>query len=242
MSTGEHRIAILCPSYGPTTFDHPEAVLAAVQLARNFKVLNVIRSQTSILPDAFNQCLAKALDMRDEGRITHMAMIHSDIIPDWNWLNILHAELVTRNADLISQVVPIKSDDDKTSTAIGSTRDPWLIKRHIETTDRGKIPETFSRGDVCREDDDVLLVNTGLFLADLRRPWWDGFAFNFVCKIVRDDSGKRISRARPEDWEMSRMLHSRKAHYFATWRVPLRHRGTADWDNPPLPSTPSMGD
>jgi hypothetical protein len=79
-------------------------------------------------------------------------------------------------------------------------------------------------------DDEVLLVNTGCFLTDLRRPWWDSFAFNFDCRIIQRD-GKRIAQFNPEDWQMSRAIQSQGGRVVATWRVPVVHHGAGEWPN-----------
>jgi hypothetical protein len=138
------------------------------------------------------------------------------------------------NADLVSQVIEIKDDiaDPRTSTAIGDIWNTWFPKRFIHKSDRGKMPETFGPEHVC-EKDEVLLVNTGLFLADLRRPWWDYLDWSLDSRIVRHE-GQRIVQMRSEDWQMSRFLQRHGAKIRATWKVPTRHFGDATWDTQEL--------
>jgi hypothetical protein len=68
-------------------------------------------------------------------------------------------------------------------------------------------------------------------LLDLRRPYWDDFAFEFHTRITRNPDGTRSASCRSEDWEMSHHLHDHGAPYGATWRVKLRHEGNARYPN-----------
>lgn len=192
-------------------------------------VVGWLRCSTSITPRTFNELLGQAMDLRDEGRVTHFAMIHSDVAPLVSgWVNRLWAEMLFQRADVVSAVVPLKIPGDetgrRTSTAVGPENDPWAAPRYVTVEDRGKLPRTFAAADVCGPGE-VLLVNTGLWLADLRGPWWDDFAFEFQTRIVRGPDGKRRAESVPEDWAMSRHLHRRGAKVCATWAVPLEHAG-----------------
>jgi hypothetical protein len=100
--------------------------------------------------------------------------------------------------------------------------------------DRDKLPPTFGSEAVCKPGE-VLLVNTGLMLLDLRWPGWDGFAFQFHTDIDKTPSG-RVARCRSEDWEMSHYLHKHKAKYLATWKPKLKHEGGKKYPN--YPETP----
>lgn len=138
-------------------------------------------------------------------------------------------------ADLVSAVVPIKQPPPvPTSTGIGLWSDPWAVQRYVQVGDRAAMAETFG-AEICGEGE-VLLVNTGCFLADLRHPAWDQFAeaggFAFETRIERDEAtGRRMASIQPEDWRMSRFLQERGARLAATWSVSLRHGGWGWWDN-----------
>ncbi len=187
------------------------------------------------LPHAFNSLLARALDSRDAGKSTHLAMLHDDVAPTGPWITQLWHTMRLSGADLVSAVVPIKEEPpSRTSTAIGDRADRWLIKRYITLQERPNLPATFGQADVCGPDE-VLLANTGCWLADLRRSWWDEFAdaggFNQDSRIVRNPDGTRSSEFEPEDWRMSRFLEARGARIVCTWDVPLRHGGWSWWAN-----------
>ncbi len=185
------------------------------------------------LPHTFNSLLCQSLDWRDKGKVTHMAMIHSDVTAERGWLDLLAEEMHAHDLVAISAVVAIKDpDQDRTSTAIGSRSEPWEAKRYIHRRHHGKMPVTFTGDDVCEGDDEVLLINTGLMLLDLRHEFWDEFCF-VVPTTIRRIEGRRAPIFRPEDWEMSRELDRAGVRYGATWRPFVEHLGRTSWDNRP---------
>ncbi len=191
-------------------------------------------ASSSATPHTFNLLLAQALDMRDQGLCTHFAMIHSDVkpkvTPEGRWLDILWREMEASGADLISAVIPIKEPARKrTSTAIGARDDNFCNLGYIANHHRGTLPTTFGPAETCK-DGEVLVVNTGLFLADLRRSWWDNFAFEFRTKIDRRPTG-RVALFAPEDWLLSRHIQANGGQVRATWAVQLDHHGEIDWPN-----------
>jgi hypothetical protein len=224
------------PMYGPVA--HRAAVLGWMtsstirEMPEHLQVSPVlpVAAENSITQHCFNNLLAVVLDARDRGEVTHIAMIHSDVDPmGAPWINLLWGEMQANNLDLVSAVIPIKSYEGLTSTAIAPIHELWGFKRHIRIDERPTMPMTFTTEDVC-SDDELLLVNTGLWLADLRKPWWDNFAFEVHTRLTVVD-GKRVPQMRPEDWEMSRHLHAHGARYGATWAVELRHWGTTAWES-----------
>ncbi len=182
----------------------------------------------------FNSLLTQCIQWRDDGKGTHMFMVHSDIEAERGCADLLAEEMHLYNLIAISGVIAIKDpDQDRTSTAIGSKSEPWEAKRYIHRRQYGKMPTTFTGADVCENDDEVLLINTGLMLIDLRHPFWDEFAFNAPATILKKE-GKRIPIFRPEDWEMSRELDRAGLRYGATWRPYAQHIGATTWDNRPM--------
>jgi hypothetical protein len=223
------KVVIVQPRYGPNAI-WPEAdrsfwnrpTLGTCDIAARLQ-----HSQSICY--VFNQLLAEALDMRDRGEADHIAMIHADVAAPDGWLDTLYQELYAEKADIVSAVIAIKDDvpNPRTSTAIGDHWNEWFPKRFIHEQDRGRMPETFGPEHVC-EADEILLLNTGLWLAPLNRPWWDYFGWSLDSRITRHN-GKRIVQMRPEDWQMSRFLHGHGAKMRATWKVPIKHYGEATW-------------
>lgn len=190
---------------------------------------------SSATPHGFNGLLAIALDARDAGHCTHMAMIHSDIGAQSGWLDDLWGVMWEHDAIAVSAVVPIKEPINpndpgalRTSTAWGTIGKEWADPRYVRMGDRNAYPPTF--GNEFAREGEELLINTGCMLLDLRWPHWDEFAFTFSNRIERVD-GQRYNQFRPEDWDMSRYLRDRGARYVATWRVALTHYGWGQWDN-----------
>lgn len=199
---------------------------------------------TSLLQTNFNECLASALCCRDDGAATHIAMLHPDISPRCPWLDILYSDLWSTGAMLVSAVVPIKSDgaNGATSTGIGLRSDPWRTIRVVRQQDRPNLPLCFGTEHVAQGPDEILLVNTGCWMADLRHPFWNWFidehrtpggtsGFNVYSRIRKSQDGRYEVATRSEDWEMSHDLTTYGARYMATWRVTLTHRGHKEWAN-----------
>lgn len=227
------RVALAMPRY-----DHT-AVMGAAQgyfcafdpSAGKVRVPVPVHGAGSLTGHTFNALLCPALDAFDRGEVTHFAMIHSDVEPFGHWLDTLADVMHETGADLVSAVIPIKDRECwRTSTCVKNADDPWGVATYILPHDRELLPETFGPEDVCGPGQ-VLCVNTGLFLADLRHPAWSAFeGFNIVTRIGRDSHGNREAQMRPEDWELSRHLHAHGAKVRATWRVRGRHHGSTYWE------------
>jgi hypothetical protein len=196
----------------------------------------VCKSANSIATAGFNDLLAIALNLRDEGRVTHFAMIHSDICPGVAWVDTLWREMQAHSLDLISAVVAVKDpgDDPPLSTCVGPVDDPWGGRRRLRRSELFGLPPTFTAVEAGARDGECLLVNTGLWLADLRHPAWDDFP-GFVCdsRIVRLEDGTRASVVDSEDWAMSRWAARNGLKVGATQALGVEHAGNARWANRP---------
>lgn len=186
----------------------------------------VVKANVSWTGSNFNALWAMALDGRDAGQITHFAMLHSDVAPGRQWVAKLAAEMAAGGYSVVSAVVPIKDlCNDRTSTAVGSRSNPWGEVRHITSADYLRLPPTFTTADVAQSDDDVLLINNGCMLIDLRRPWCDDWVFQWQVRITKRETGQRHVGFRPEDWEMARLLDARGEPYAATSVIVPSHWG-----------------
>ena len=175
--------------------------------------------QSSILTKAFNQLWCEALNAKDKG-ITHFCMLHSDIAPEDFFLDKLHDIMSGVGADILSVVSPMKNHEGLTSTALESestTRPSRFTMKQIMAG-----PETFTHDD--------LLVNTGLMLCDLRKPWAKKVCFRFKDAIVWDEKGARAENI-PEDWQFSLDAKSEGATVYATRAVKLVHWGQQAYPN-----------
>lgn len=192
--------------------------------------VDVIRSYRgqSILDHCFNSLWCNALNLRRGAGVTHFAMIHDDVCAPALWVETLLAELERMEADVISVVIPIKTQEGCTSTAI-ETDDVWQPRR-LTLHEVHALPETFTDEDVGGE----LLLNTGLWLCDIRRTWVDEpepMIFDTKKRIIRDEEGNYQAQVRSEDWEFSRAARARGARLVATRKVVLHHDGEMQFGN-----------
>ena len=198
----------------------------------------------SILAFNFNMLWAEALSLAEQGAITHFAMLHDDVVPQQeNWLDMLYGELERLGGDMVSAVVAIKDLHGVTSTAIDDPGNPWVVAKRLTVREVAELPETFSAAD-CGWPERALLVNTGCWMADLRRPVFqhdpmaDGmeYPFFFTCKdrILHGADGTWNIQSESEDWFFSRRLHEAGGRAFATRKVTTAHKGgfgfTSDGD------------
>lgn len=234
VTTDPVGVGLICPAYGRSMHTGTAAGFYGASMSGAFAVHGFVED-SSILPHAFNKGLTRCLDLRDKGQVTHLAMIHADVAPEPGWLDVLYREMQANQADLISAVIPITSPQrEETSTAAGKRKDPWAKAKYIKANDRDRLPITFGPEHVCNSDE-ILLVNTGLFLADLTRPYWNDFAFGFANRIATLESAsgsrRRVAQCIPEDWAMSHHVQASGGRVVATWAVKATHYGSAAWPN-----------
>lgn len=194
----------------------------------------------SLLANAFNVLWATALNLRERSGVTHFAMLHSDVIPDDGWLDVLVREMAEHRAQLVSVVVPIKNELGVTSTAIGHAEEQWEPLRRLTLSEVHRLPGTFSAAD-CGYPDRPLLVNTGCWLADITDRRFDRLWFEVrdtvVHEQVTDLMGRQSSRPvfRPltvsEDWGFSHQLWRAGGKAVATSKVKVRHVGRYLFDS-----------
>lgn len=188
--------------------------------------------------DDMNVLWVDALNDAAAGGCTHFAMLHSDIVPEEGWLDILLTELETHRADLVSAVVPIKDKRGLTSCGIGDVNDPWNPFRRFTMREIMQMPETFTVEDT-EHPDRYLLHNTGCWCCDLRNPVFRALddngeliAFmNFPLRVVQGPDGQLVHQRESEDWFFSRQLHRLGVRTLSTRKVSLTHQGSMDFPN-----------
>lgn len=175
-----------------------------------------------------NRLWVQALEMKDKGQITHFLMWHSDIVPEFWFIDKMVKIMEREGADVLSAIVPIKDADGFTSTALDEQMadvDPyWRVRRLTMHEVYQNYPPTFT--------DPKLLLNTGLMLVDMRKPWVDSDSVYFTLedRIIRW-RGQRVPAMMPEDWGFSRMVKKVGAKLYATREIALTHYGVAGFPN-----------
>jgi hypothetical protein len=188
-------------------------------VSRETKLIEIELNPCSLLNHNFNQHWAEALNARDEHGATHFAMMHDDVCPDSGWLTVLLDELVAHDADVVSSVVRLKDWRGLTSTAVYDGQNPWERKR-LTLSEVADLPETFGAADTGSP----LLINTGLWVCDLRKPWCDDWCFRSLERIVTRH-GRRVAQVVSEDWAFGHFLNQRGAKVLATRKVLPGHEG-----------------
>lgn len=187
--------------------------------------------------DNFNIPWSMAMNLAAEGKVTHFAMLHTDIAPEQRWLDKLTDELDQRDADMVSAIVPIKDSRGLTSCGIGNPEDNWHPLRRFTMTEVLAMPETWDAA-AAGYPAFPLLLNSGCFVLDLRKPLFqatndDGSlkcCFAFPRRIVPTENGWAVE-CESEDWYFSRMLFELGAKVYNTRKVQLVHKGTQDFTN-----------
>lgn len=229
------------PRHGGTLHDGAACGFYKMPTLGECDVINA-RYASSLLTKAFNSLWAMALASRDGGICTHFAMLHNDIDPEPAWLDKLLGELTRLDADVVSAVVPLKDTRGLTSTAIDNPADSWNPIKRLSLHEVHKLPETFDAAD-CGYPESALLINTGLWVCDLRKPWcsaaWpDGslkMFFRQEDRIYRRpehlDGPRYGVETKSEDWNFGRDLHSWGCKVYATRKVKLKHYGEYAFSN-----------
>lgn len=198
----------------------------------------VYEEQSGMGWDDMNRLWCFALNQAHAGKITHFAMLHSDILPSPGWIDLLIDELDERKADYISAIAALKDENGLTSCGIGDANDPWNPHRRFTMTELMAMPETFTIADTPHPDK-YLLHNTGCWVADLRNPLWRttdangalvaDFSFPIRGRMLAD--GRIIHERESEDWHFSRMIAGLGLKTLATRRVSTIHFGTKGFRN-----------
>jgi predicted O-methyltransferase YrrM len=174
---------------------------------------------TSANCTGFNTLWCEALDQRDKGEATHFLMLHSDIVPQVEFLDKMHEIMARTGADILSAVSPIKDSKGLTSIALDEQlgdRDFDWAPRRLTMKEIHTMEPTFTLPN--------LLINTGLMLVDLRKDWTNHIWFHFDDRIAVFN-GKRTPQMRPEDWNFSKDARKLGAKIWATREVTLTHHG-----------------
>jgi hypothetical protein len=194
--------------------------LALLHFARDFPG-NCVRVQSmSLLAMNFNCLLADALNMTAQG-VTHFILLHDDIVPQGeHWARDLMQELMAQKLDALAVHMPLRNRSGLTSTAIDDQPVPKQLRIEDLT---GQTLTSLA--------EPRLLINSGLLIIDLRRPWTREFHFQIHDDIVQNEQGIFEARCISEDWMMSRWLAKRKIPFGATGKIRALHCGRSEFPN-----------
>lgn len=190
-------------------------------------------STGSLLTRNFNLLYSSALNARKKG-VTHFLLMHEDVAVQksmaGNWIDVFLAIAEREKADILSAVIPIKTHQGLTSTALDEAVDPKL--------DRYWRPRRLTMHEICADypltfTHPNLLVNTGLMLVDLRNDWAEKLWFENEDRIVPDplNEGMLTAVTVPEDWNFSRRARAFGAKLCATRELAVLHIGQQKYPN-----------
>lgn len=232
------KLLLVMPYSGPVMMR-----VAKVFWASPCNCADVVRvaNPCTLLARNFNMLWATALNLYEKGEVTHFAMMHDDVEPPMEWLDVMFDEMQRVGADVISAVVPIKDDRGLTSTAIDDPLTNWEPAKRLTATEIMQLPETFSAADT-EFPERALLVNSGCWLADMRCPAFhetkigsDGLeesvAHFAICDRVVRREGMWAADAESEDWLFSKILFNLGVKVFATRKILVLHHGEISWRN-----------
>jgi hypothetical protein len=230
---------------GMPNYDGTVQIMASVTFLQtgstetNHVVVERVSSGGSLLARSFNLLWAQALNMARHDKVDYFIMQHADLAPEPGYVDKLIKLIQDNDADVVSVVVPIKDQRGLTSTGLCSMTDRFIPGRRFtmrEMTQEG-MPLTFSSADVGHPDK-ALLINTGCFIADVRKEWAQAQddAGNLLCSFSIDDRIRDIGDqlevgVEPEDWRFSRYLHANGAKVLATRSIKVLHFGGTAYTN-----------
>lgn len=216
------HVLVGIPSYGS---DNVAAKPLLLALNRKHKFA-YRPEQGSLLAYNHNRLLVLGLNLRSEG-VTHLLIMHSDVEPDQeDWFDVMCGTMTESGADILSAVIPIKDATGITSTALDIGESKWKPYR-LSLRDVSGLPTTFTT--------DALLLNTGLMMIALDRPWLERgvregtVKFHIDDDIAVDSEGRFAARVASEDWNFSRFAKACGAKLYATSAIRLMHYGNVSF-------------
>jgi len=208
-----------------------------------------LRHQVHRLPSTFsgpnyNAVWNAALNSGMEKRITHFAMMHTDIQiqedeadTGTRWLDRMVEEMDKVNADFISTPIAIKDALGLTSCGIGNPENRWNPWRRFCVCELENMPMTFNAKDVGYGDK-FLIHNHALCLWDMRKPCWYQTDENNRCQYIfnleediRLENGKWVRYFHSEDWFYSRCMWKMNVNTYITRVVKVIHHGGMGYSN-----------
>lgn len=222
----------LCSPTHNGQLDNRMAKAFFAEASQDHRILNVVQ-QSSLLANACNNLWCTALNVKDQYNLTWFAMLHSDIIPEPFWIDKLIRIAEEKGADLLSAIVPIKSDEGVTSTAVSHPNSRFGASFRLTQHQVNNVfPETFSLQDLVdgghtNVDPTThdLMVNTGCMICRLDKGWWTDVYFTIADRIEYNH-GKFYAQVDSEDWFFSKCIADNGGKVMATRAIKVQHLGT----------------
>jgi hypothetical protein len=181
----------------------------------------------SLLPRVFNEALGRAVVRGYD----IFCMLHADLAAEPGWLVKMLRVAKETDADVLSAVVPVKDERHLTSTAVHTSMEQYrklsLDECHQQCSTSFDIDDPHLQAMGATS----LLLNTGLMLMRLDRPWlkqWDGFQIRSRIIWGGDET---VIDTTGEDWDMSEQLNALQCRLVATTAVRVHHFGCAVYDS-----------
>lgn len=198
--------------------------MSGVMAASETRQVKVQCGKSSLLASGFNRLWLAAV----ESGCDWWAMLHADIAPCPNWVDILIEECEEADASLCAAVVRIKGSDEWVSTALchdGQTAHYVLTMDNVR-----RLPETFDDADVRRvtNQQGIMCLNTGMWVCRLTEAWARHVSFD-IRTWIDWNATPPVPRCIPEDWGFSQQLHRLGVRRVGTTACQLAHIGEADW-------------
>lgn len=214
------RIGLILPTYDKTSFNR----LSVVNFAQQFPDAKIVEISSSCLGHCFNVGYQSLMKLVHAGEVDYIAMLHADVVPvQAKWGEILFDEVLATGADLLSVVIPIKSQYGLTSTAVFKEED---FKANVWNPIRFTMKEVFQMSETFTHP--RLAVNTGCMVIDARKDWAQKIVFDLRCLV---DLKNYRSWYIPEDWLMSRACIVGGGKIYATRKVQVEHFGNLGFPN-----------
>lgn len=222
---------------------HQLSAKAFFQDASNEHAILPAYGSSSLLAFGFNTLYCQALNARSKyPTMKWFAMLHADVAPESFWLDKLIRIAEESNADALGCIIPFKDPSGLTSTAIAPegqkygafrlTMTQALAPEIPATIGTAEVRELMLRGMLPQIENPVLLINTGCMIIRIDQHWSDEIYFNISDRITKDPYNRTYqAETEPEDWFVSKLLHSKGAKVMATRSVKVSHLGGGNFPN-----------
>jgi hypothetical protein len=205
-------------------------VIASWRRSHNPKGPNKVSdwiSQNSFPMMNFNDIWCYGLNGRKTHGFDRVMMQHADVVPlNPCWVDIAVRELAESGADLMGFVLPIKDERSLSSTML--IDEETSNTRQLTMEEILELPKRFDSSEFPGYQ---LCVGTGLWIADITKPWAEKVWFDTPSRIVKHEDGTFHAQTVSDDFFFSRWLHRLGAKVMASRALTVAHVGDFDYRN-----------